>query len=92
MGSAGGITAFDGTTAVATKVTSLVHDLTVPGDGYIYALTESGIYRSADGLAWTGLASAPAEARSIAVLHGTVYLGTTDATIVKLSGLTVTPL
>jgi hypothetical protein len=92
MGSAGGITAFDGTTAVATKVTSFVHDLTVPGDGYIYALTQSGIYRSADGLTWTGLASSPAGARSIAVYNRAVYLGTTDATIVKLSGLTVLPL
>ena len=91
MGRAGGVTAFDGTTAIATRVTSFVYDLVVPGDGYIYALTQSGIHRSADGLAWTGLASAPANARSIAVHDRTVYLGTTDATIVKLSGLTVAP-
>ena len=87
MGPTGGVNAFDGTRTVQTSLTSYLYDLAVPGDGYIYALTLAGIHRSADGLTWTGLATAPANARSIAVQNGTVYLGTTDATIVRLQGL-----
>jgi hypothetical protein len=66
-------------------------DLAVPGDGYIYALTTTGVHRSLDGRSWTALSTAPAGAQSVAVVNGTVYLGMNDSTIVKINKLTVSP-
>ena len=63
-------------------------DFDIPGDGYIYALSRGGIFRSADGMTWTGLANMPDYAWSIGVHNGTVYLGQRlNGTIVKLDGL-----
>ncbi len=87
-----GLVAFDGRTM--TPVLPMVHgnvrDFDIPGDGYIYALAGHGIFRSADGLTWTGLAQTPDLAWSIGVHDGTIYLGQRlNATIVKLDGLNV---
>lgn len=85
-----GIVAFDGTRS--TPVLSLgdwnLLDLDVPGDGYIYALSRGGVYRSADGLSWQGLTTVPQYAWSIGVHNGTIYLGERlNATIRKVDGL-----
>ena len=88
-----GLTAFDGrraTTVLPMFGIGYVRDFDVPGDGYIYALAARGIYRSADGVTWTGLATTPDLAWSIGVHNGTIYLGQRlNATIVKLDGLNV---
>ena len=82
-----GIKTFDGRTATQYSASSFLQDLFVAGDGYIYALTYDHIVRSSDGTNWTPIANAPADALSIAVVGGTVYLGMTNARIVKLNGL-----
>jgi hypothetical protein len=87
-----GLIAFDGRrmTPVLPMTYGNVRDFDIPGDGYIYALSGTGIFRSADGLTWTGLATTPDYAWSIGVHNGTVYLGQRlNATIVKLDGLNV---
>ena len=88
-GSAYGVTTFNGVTAVTAAIGGL-SDLAVPGDGSIYALTTMGVYRSLDGTSWTPLSTAPAGAQSVAVVNGTVYLGMSDSTIVRVNNLTVT--
>ena len=87
-GTAFGVTTFDGVSAVTAPIGALT-DLAVPGDGYIYALTSTGVHRSLDGLKWTALSTAPAGAQSVAVVNGTVYLGMNNSTIVKINKLTV---
>ncbi|MFW5469978.1 hypothetical protein ACOCJ4_08040 [Knoellia sp. CPCC 206435] len=85
-----GVVAFDGrnATTVLSKYKGTVLDFDIPGDGYIYALSATGIFRSADGMTWTGVAKTPAEAGSIGVHNGTVYLGQRlTGTILKLDGL-----
>jgi hypothetical protein len=89
-GTAFGITTFDGVRSVTAPIGALA-DLAVPGDGYIYALTNTGVHRSLDGISWTPLSTAPSGARSVAVVNGTVYLGMSDSTIVKINKLTVAP-
>lgn len=91
-----GLVAFDGrkaTTVLPQFGNGNVRDFDVPGDGFIYALSGEGIYRSADGMSWTGIAKTPDLAWSIGVHNGTVYLGQRlNATIVKLDGLNVNTL
>lgn len=85
-----GIVAFDGTkaTTVLPMTDWNVLDFDVPGDGYIYALSRGGVYRSADGLSWTGLTTVPTYAWSIGVHNGTIYLGERlNATIRRVDGL-----
>lgn len=86
-----GLVAFDGrkmTTVMPMATHGNVRDFDIPGDGYIYALSGGGIFRSADGLTWTGLARTPDYAWSIGVHNGTIYLGQRlNATIIKLDGL-----
>lgn len=89
-GTAFGITTFDGVRAVTAPIGALT-DLAVPGDGYIYALTNTGVHRSLDGVSWTPLSTAPSGARSVAVVNRAVYLGMSDSTIVKINKLTVSP-
>lgn len=84
-----GVTSFDGVRTVTAAIGGLV-DLAVPGDGWIYALTTTGVHRSLDGTTWTALSTAPAGAQSVAVLNGTVFLGMSNSTIVKINQLTVT--
>jgi hypothetical protein len=87
-GTAFGVTSFDGARAVTAAIGAL-SDLAVPGDGYIYALTNTGVHRSLDGISWTPLSTAPAGAQSVAVVNGTVYLGMGNSTIVRINNLTV---
>ena len=85
-----GVMAFDGTraTQVMPQTSWNVLDFDVPGDGYIYALSRGGVYRSADGLSWTGLTTVPEYAWSIGVHNGTIYLGERlNGTIRKVDGL-----
>jgi hypothetical protein len=85
-----GVVAFDGvkSTTVLTTGNWNVLDFDIPGDGYIYALSRGGVYRSADGLSWTGLTTVPEYAWSIGVYNGTIYLGERlNATIRKVDGL-----
>jgi len=85
-----GLVAFDGRkmTPVLPMTYGSVRDFDIPGDGYIYALAGHGIFRSADGLTWQGLAQTPDYAWSIGVHNGTIYLGQRlNATIIKLDGL-----
>jgi len=85
-----GVVAFDGTRATTVLPTNgwFVLDYDVPGDGYIYALSRGGVYRSADGLSWTGLTTVPEYAWSIGVHNGTIYLGERlNGTIRKVDGL-----
>lgn len=85
-----GVVAFDGTraTTVLPSTSWNILDFDVPGDGYIYALSRGGVYRSADGLSWTGLTTVPEYAWSIGVHNGTIYLGERlNATIRKVDGL-----
>ncbi|KGN42575.1 WD40/YVTN/BNR-like repeat-containing protein [Knoellia aerolata] len=85
-----GVVAFDGTktTTVLPSTKWNILDFDVPGDGYIYALSRGGVYRSADGLSWTGLTTVPTYAWSIGVHNGTIYLGERlNATIRKVDGL-----
>jgi hypothetical protein len=85
-----GVVAFDGRTAttVLPMTDWNVLDFDIPGDGYIYALSRAGVYRSADGLAWKGLTTVPEYAWSIGVHNGTIFLGERlNATIRKVDGL-----
>ncbi|WP_156971583.1 WD40/YVTN/BNR-like repeat-containing protein [Knoellia flava] len=85
-----GVVAFDGKTATTVLNTDgwNVLDFDIPGDGYIYALSRAGVYRSADGLSWQGLTTVPEYAWSIGVHNGTIYLGERlNATIRKVDGL-----
>lgn len=85
-----GIVAFDGTTSrtVLRSDSWNILDFDVPGDGFIYALSREGVYRSADGLSWTGLTTVPEFAWSIGVHNGTIYLGERlNATIRTVDGL-----
>ena len=89
-GTAFGVTTFDGVKSVTAAIGAL-SDLAVPGDGYIYALTNTGVHRSLDGTSWTPLSTAPTGAQSVAVVNGTVYLGMSDSTILKINKLTASP-
>ncbi|MFC7489085.1 MULTISPECIES: hypothetical protein [unclassified Knoellia] len=90
-----GVVAFDGqkATTVLPSTGWNVLDFDIPGDGYIYALAGDGVFRSADGMTWKGVAKTPDLSWSIGVHNGTVYLGQRlNATIVKLDGLNVNAL
>ena len=87
-----GLVAFDGrnATTVLPQALGNVLDFDIPGDGFVYALTPTGIFRSSDAMTWTGLARTPDLSWSIGVHNGTVYIGQRlNATIVKLDGLNV---
>ena len=83
-----GIVAFDGMKATPSCSRRWTPRPRHPWYGYIYALSRGGVYRSADGLSWTGLTTVPDYAWSIGVHNGTIYLGERlNATIRKVDGL-----
>lgn len=84
-GAQSSLIAFNGTTiqAIDGKVGE-VFDLYKADDGYLYLLGQYGISRTNNGTTWSFVASAPNNARSLAIYNNTIYVGTTDATIAKL--------
>ncbi len=75
---------FDG--ASVTNSGQVFYNYSVDGDT-LYGLGENGrILKTTDLRRWTELgAAAPAEARSIVVIDGVIYLGTTDSRLYRLS-------
>jgi hypothetical protein len=80
---------FDGTTA-RWHDAFWVYDFTIDG-GSLYAVADSGlgiirIMRTEDLQTWTSVAQAPATTRSIAVVDGTIYVGTTRSELLQFVG------
>lgn len=61
-----------------------VYDFYKADDGYLYALGLSGVSRTSNGVDWVLLTQTPSTARSLAVRQDTLFLGTTNAQIMKL--------
>lgn len=53
--------------------------------GAAWVLDGTEVYKTTNGNSWQAVASAPANASSIAVVDGTIYVGTTDAQILRLN-------
>ncbi|HSX14696.1 MAG TPA: Ig-like domain-containing protein [Candidatus Saccharimonadales bacterium] len=78
--SASALRTFNGTTN--STVLSSVFNYTIASDGYLYALQSNGnVSKSLDLTNWTVVATAPTTARSIEVMNGIIYVGTTDSKI-----------
>lgn len=80
---------FDGATA-RWHDAFWVYDVTIDG-GSLYAIADSGIgiiriMRTDDLQTWTSVARAPAGTRSIAVMDGRIYVGTTGSEILEFVG------
>jgi len=77
--SATGLSTFDGTKVAGAGVPEGIWGYTVDGTT-LYALGTSGkIYSTTDLTNWYLQSTAPSTARSIAVLNGVIYVGTTDS-------------
>ncbi len=75
---------FDGT-AATSPLSSQIYDFAINGN-YVYVLGVDGnIRRSVDLQNWTTIGSAPANSRSMAFLGTTMYVGTTDSKLYKLT-------
>ena len=84
-GSAGRMSKFNGTrTALAyPDFNTTIYDYTIDGD-LLYALASDGrILQTSDLVAWSLFDTAPASARSIGVLDGTLYLGGTGGQLFR---------
>jgi hypothetical protein len=79
---------FDGSRAEPVAfpgTTQTIHDYTV-SDGVLYSLlTDGRIYHTSDLLSWRFLDTAPAEARSLGVLKGTLFAGATAGRLYEYS-------
>jgi alpha-tubulin suppressor-like RCC1 family protein len=74
---------FDGSTA--TTIYQNLWDFRAAGDA-LYVLGKDSVVKFTNDLAnWTVLGTAPTTARSIAVLNGKIYVGTTDSKIYEFS-------
>lgn len=74
---------FDGSTVTALKY---IYNYTIDGNT-LYALSTDGkgtIYKTTDLINWTTVGATTANARSIAVLNGEIFVGDTDAAIYKV--------
>jgi len=77
-----GLTVFDGTSVQGTGLGA--RDLCV-ADGVLYVLTEGVVRRTRDLQRWETVAVAPANATSLGVLDGILYVGTADSQLYRLS-------
>lgn len=78
---------FDGVNARALD-SMLVFDVVIDSD-YCYVLADSGsgvitVKRTRDLTTWTQMARVPSNSRSLAVLNGKIYIGTSDSQILEL--------
>jgi hypothetical protein len=77
-----GLMAYDG--ASIERVGPDALDIAVDA-GALYALADGEVRRTTDLSTWTIVAPPPTGARSIGVLHGWLYLGTSDSALYRLS-------
>jgi len=79
-----GLMVYDGTSA--RPVGPEVADLVVDG-GTLYVLSGGLIVSTPDLSTWTTVAAAPADASSLGVLHGQLYVGTADSKLYRLGNV-----
>ncbi len=81
----GSLLAYDGRSTYTLR--SNVRDYKVHSDGYVYALSynnnDMAVMRSKDLASWEQIAVTPNNARSIAILNNTLYIGTSDSELYK---------
>ena len=86
-GQLGNLIAFDG--ANLTLAYGGMRDYAISGS-WIYVLGhDQQVKKSQDLVNWTGLATAPATARSIAIYDNSIWVGGTDATLYRSTGSAV---
>ena len=75
-----GLAVFDGNTVRTARTKAL--DLTV-ADGALYVLDERQIWKTRDLRSWTDVVATPADATSIGVLDGVLYIGTAHSELYR---------